>query len=252
MKRTLTTLLCLLLIVGTMRAEDTIVMDTVLWSQLGKSGMKELRERIKQAQDRMKRVEESLRNHSYNFSDSTRKSMEEWDWKFRSLPKGWRDEYGTIDLPKDQKPLIDLSNIKGHWGFEDYYFSGDILHAQARRGGDFYISGWNIRPLLHRLSGLLVLKSKKKSAEKIIFTRGTQLRNDKRFQPIIRDRGTTIYGHKTKDNQLDEVIILQSRAQSPNSEYTYIVQIMGRLRPDDLISYTQMREPVPKAIQSKQ
>ena len=252
MKRTLTTLLCLLLIVGTMRAEDTIVMDTILWNQLGKSGMKELQKRIKQARERMKIAEEMIRKHDFIFPDSIPHNKEGWNLKLRSLPKGWLDEYGTIDLPKDQKPLIDLSNIKGHWGFEDYYFSGDILYAQARRGGDFYISGWNIRHLLPRLSGLLVLKSKKKSAEKIILTRGTQLRNDRRFQPIIRDHGITIYGHKTKNDQLDEVIILQSRAQSPNSEYTYIVQMMGRLRPDDLISYTQMREPVPKAIQSKQ
>lgn len=252
MKRTLTTLLALLLIVGTMRAEDTIVMDTILWNQLGKSGTKELQERIKRAQERMKIAEEMIRKHSHNFSDSIPHSKQDWDRKLRSLPKGWLDEYESIDLPKDQKPLIDLSNIKGRWGFEDYYFSGDIMHAQFRRQGDFYIGGWNIRPLLPYLSGLLVLKSKKKAAEKIIFTRGTQLRNDKRFQPIVRHRGITIYGHHTDNELLDEVIILQSRAQSPDSEYTYIVQMMGRLRPDDLVSYTQILEPLPKNLRVKQ
>ena len=196
MKKTILCLMALLLFVGTTRADEyvteehTIVVDgdTIYWNQDGKFDSKQIKERMKKAEEAVRKAEERM-----------------------SLPDEWSWGHEKIDLPKDQKPLIDLSNIKGRWGFEDYYFSGDILHAQARRGGNFYISGWNISSLLPRLSGLLVLKSKKEAAEKIIFSRGTQLRNDERFKLIVRDRDISIYGHRTKDDQFDEVIILMSR-----------------------------------------
>lgn len=197
-----------------------IAKDTIYYSQDKHFDMKRFDEAMRDAEERMKQA------------------------------KGWLYEYEGIELPRNQKPLIDLSNIKGRWGFEDYYFSGDILHAQARRG-DFYINGWNIRPLLPRLSGLLVLKSKKKAAEKILFSRETQLRNDKRFQPIVRDRGITIYGHYTKDNLLDEVIILLPKDQSPREEHVCVVQMMGLLRPDALAAYRQLGEPGPKSKAAK-
>lgn len=257
MKKTITTLLCLLLIVGTTRAEDIIAMDTILWNLDGKVDSKQIQERMKKAEEAMRKAEEAMKKaqerlgkHGQSLGDSIPWS-EGWSAQLRSLPKGWLGEYGHIDLPKDQKPLIDLSNIKGRWGFEDYYFSGDILHAQYRRNGSFYIGGWNITRLLPRLNGLLVLKSKKKAAEKIIFTRGTQLRNDERFQHIVRERGITIYGNKTKEGLLDEVIILMSKEDSSNG-YAYIVQMMGLLRPDDLTSYAQICAHSPKAIQVKQ
>ena len=256
MKKTILCLMALLLFVGTTRAEDIIVTDTILWNLDGKVDSKQIQERMKRAEEAMRKAEEAMKKaqerlgkHGQSLTDSIPWS-EGWSAQLRSLPKGWLGEYGHVDLPKDQKPLIDLSNIKGRWGFEDYYFSGDILHAQNRRGGDFYISGWNIRPLLHRLSGLLVLKSKKEAAEKIIFSRGTQLRNDERFKLIVRDRDITVYGHQTKDDQFDEVIILISREQSPN-KCAYIVQMMGLLRPDNLTSYAQLRNPAPNSAKKK-
>ena len=257
MKKTITTLLCLLLVATAMSAEDIIVMDTTYWHFDGKVDSKQIKERMEKAEESMRKAEEAMKKaqerlgkHGQSLSDSIPWS-EDWSAQLRSLPKGWLGEYGHVDLPKDQRPLIDLSNIKGRWGFEDYYFSGDILHAQHRRGGAFYISGWNIRPLLHRLSGLLVLKSKKEAAEKIIFSRGTQLRNDERFKLIVRDRDISIYGHRTKDDQFDEVIILMSREQSPN-KCAYIVQMMGLLRPDNLTSYAQLRNPAPNSAKKKE
>ncbi|MBQ8050302.1 MAG: hypothetical protein IJ197_01830 [Bacteroidaceae bacterium] len=286
MKRTLITILALLLtIVGT-KAEESgdslkdekkdahiiykiekrksdgstiIAKDTIYYSQdknFSKKkfdeAMREAEKRMKQADKQIKEAEKRLEKYRLDTArwkgiapDSFLRTKEYWDRRLRDLPKRWLDEYEGIDLPKDQRPLIDLSNIKGRWGFEDYYFSGDILHAQARRG-DFCINGWNIRSLLPRLSGLLVLKSKKKAAEKIIFSRETQLRNDKRFQPIVRDRGITIYGHQTKDNLLDEVVILLPKDQSPQKEHVCIIQMMGLLRSEDLTAYRQLRAPSPK------
>ncbi len=287
MKRTLITLLALLLTVVGTRAEECgdsltdvkkdahiiykiekrksdgstiIAKDTIFYSQdknfdmkKFNKAMRDAEERMKQANKQIKEAEKQLEKYRldtlqwrhYDFPDSLPHSTEGWQERIFKLPKGWLDEYETIDLPKSQKPLIDLSNIKGRWGFEDYYFSGDILHAQARRG-DFYINGWNIRPLLPRLSGLLVLKSKKKAAEKVISSRETQLQNDKRFQPVIRDRGITIYGHRAKDNLFDEVIILLPKDQSPQGEHVCIVQMMGLLRPEDLTAYRHLREASPR------
>ena len=96
-----------------------------------------------------------------------------------------------------------------------------------------------------------MLKSKKKAAEKIIFSRETQLRNDRRFQPIVCDRGITIYGHRNGESLLDEVVILQSKEQSPKSEHVCIVQMMGLLRPEDLVAYRQLGEPSPKSKDGK-
>lgn len=168
-----------------------------------------------------------------------------------SPPEGWPWENLGDDLPQDPSPLIDLSNIKGRWGFEDYYFSGDILHAQARRNGDFYIGGWNIRPLLPRLSGLLVLKSSKKAADKIAFSRATQLRNDSRFHPIVHYKEFTIYAHRTPDGLFDEVILIHASPDSPTGSHVVIIQMMGRLRPDDLASYPKLTAPGPKASKGK-
>ena len=257
--------MALLLFVGTTRADEyvteshTIVVDgdTIYRNQDQKFDSKQIKERMKRAEEairkakeRIKDTEERLGKHDFGNIDSILVIRDGKNIQYRSLPDEWPWNHENIDLPKDQKPLIDLSNIKGRWGFEDYYFSGDILHAQARRNGDFYISGWNISPLLPRLSGLLILKSEKKAAEKIIFSRGTQLRNDERFQPIVRDRDISIYGHRTKDDQFGEVIILMSREQSPN-KYAYIVQMMGRLRPDDLASYKQLTVPGPNNNKKK-
>ena len=222
-----------------------IAKDTIYYSQDKDFDMKTFDEALRKAKERIKDAQERMGKYDFDNIDSILVSRDGKIIQYRSLPDEWPWGHEKIDLPKDQKPLIDLSNIKGRWGFEDYYFSGDILHAQARRG-DFYINGWNIRPLLPRLNGLLVLKSKKKAAEKIIFSRETQLRNDKRFQPIVRDRGITIYGHHTKDGLLDEVIILQPKDQSPKNEYVCIVQMMGLLRPEDLTAYRQLKEPSPK------
>lgn len=260
MKKTLTTLLTLLLIVGTTRADKyvteshTIVVngDTIYKNQDSKFDSKQIKERmekaeeaIRKAKERIKDTEERLGKYDFGNIDSILVSRDGKIIQYRSLPDEWSWGQEKIDLPKDQKPIIDLSNIKGRWGFEDYYFSGDILHAQHRRGGAFYIGGWYIRHLLPRLNGLLVLKSKKKAAEKIIFTRGTQLRNDSRFQPIVRERDITIYGHRTKDDLLDEVIILYARDKASDNEYSYIIQMMGLLRPDDLTAYQQLRKPTP-------
>lgn len=260
MKKTLTTLLTLLLIVGTTRAEDyitdsqAIVMnaDSILRHYDGKLDSKQMKERMERVEEALRKAKESMKDAKerlgkYDFGniDSILVSRDGKIIQYRSLPDEWSWGHEKIDLPKDQKPIIDLSNIKGRWGFEDYYFSGDILHAQHRRGGAFYLSGWYIRHLLPRLNGLLVLKSKKKVAEKIIFTRGTQLRNDSRFQPIVRERDITIYGHRTKDDLLDEVIILYARDKASDNEYSYIIQMMGLLRPDDLTAYQQLRKPAP-------
>lgn len=231
-----------------------IAKDTIYYSQDKHFDMKRFDEAMRDAEERMKQADKRIKEAEKRLEkyrlDTLPHSAEEWQKRILKLPKGWLYEYEGIELPRDQKPLIDLSNIKGRWGFEDYYFSGDILHAQARRG-DFYINGWNIRPLLPRLSGLLVLKSKKKAAEKILFSRETQLRNDKRFQPIVRDRGITIYGHYTKDNLLDEVIILLPKDQSPREEHVCVVQMMGLLRPDALAAYRQLGEPGPKSKAAK-
>ena len=266
MKKTILCLMALLLFVGTTRADEyvteehTIVVngDTIYWNQDSKFDSKQIKERMKKAEEAVRKAEERIKDAQerlgkYDFSniDSILVGRDGKIIQYRSLPDEWSWGHEKIDLPKDQKPLIDLSNIKGRWGFEDYYFSGDILHAQNRRGGDFYISGWNIRPLLHRLSGLLVLKSKKEVAEKIIFSRGTQLRNNKDFKLLVRDRDISVYGHPTKDDQFDEVIILMSREQSPN-KCAYIVQMMGLLRPDNLTSYAQLRNPAPNSAKKKQ
>ncbi|MBQ8969047.1 MAG: hypothetical protein IJ064_04870 [Bacteroidaceae bacterium] len=266
MKQTLITLLALLLTVVGTKAEVSEIDDSLL--------IKRRQEHVRRLAEHSRKLLEharELQKKSQYWGDSIRERFNQmpsdtarwrqddyfvfpsdsslWGYTPHNKPYqefgAWPWEGFDVEAPVAQPPLIDLSNIKGHWGFEDYYFSGDILHAQARRG-DFYINGWNIRPLLKRLSGLLVLKSKKKAAEKIIFSRETQLRNDKRFQPIVRDRGITIYGHHTKDNLLDEVIILLPKDQSPQSEHVCIIQMMGLLRSEDLTTYRQLREPSPK------
>lgn len=266
MKTTILSLMALLLFVGTTRADEyvteshTIVVDgdTIYWNQDSKFDSKQIKERMKRAEEAIRKAEERIKDATEKFEKRERRRIDsilvKRDGKiiqYRSFPDEWSWGHEKIDLPKDQKPLIDLSNIKGRWGFEDYYFSGDILHAHDRRGGDFYIGGWSIRNMLPRLNGLLVLKSEKKAAEKIIFSRGTQLRNDERFQPIVRERDISIYGHRTKDDQFDEVIILMSKEHSLNG-HAYIVQMMGLLRPDNLTSYTQLRNPNPSSAQKKQ
>ena len=168
MKKAITTLLLSLLTVGTMGTEDTIVMDTIIMSKEWTpevqrrvdEAMKKAEESLKRAEEKIRRAEEDMKKRGLGLGDTTTYSFR-WDGKHFGLMKGFPGEEEAIDLPKDQKPLIDLSNMKGQSGIEDYYFSGELLHAQARRKGDFYLGGWNIRPLLHRLSGLLILKTKK-------------------------------------------------------------------------------------------
>ena len=245
MKKTITTLLVMLLIVPMMRADDTIIMDTLSWSELSPEVQKRVNEAMKQAEERLKKAEESLRKaekslskHGHGKGDTTIYSYK-WYGKLHDLPKGFLGEDETIDLPKDQKPLIDLSAMKGQNGIEDYYFSGDILHAQARRKGDFFLGGWNILPLLHRLSGLLILKSKKKAGEKQVQALEERIRKDARFQPIVHHKGITIYGHRNAEDLMDEVILLHVPSSSTDSRII-IVQMMGLLRPDDLMSYAQL------------
>ena len=256
MKKTITALLALLLIAPMMRADDTIIMDTLTWSELSPDVQKRINEAMKKAEAKLKNAEESIakaekiiKKRDIGQGDTTIYSYK-WYGKLSDLPKGFLGEEETIDLPKDQKPLIDLSNMKGQSGIEDYYFSGELLHAQARRKGDFYLGGWNIRPLLHRLSGLLILKTKKKASEKTTLSRRTQLRNDKRFQPIVHDKGITIYGHRTKDDLLDEVILLHVPSSSTDSRIV-IVQMMGLLRTDELMSYARLCEPAPVTKKAK-
>ena len=156
--------MAMLLFVGTTRADEyvtdshTIVVDgdTIYWNQDGKFDSKQIKERMKKAEERIKDAQERLGKYDFGSIDSILVGRDGKIIQYRSLPDEWTWGHEKIDLPKDQKPLIDLSNIKGRWGFDDYYFSGDILHAQHRRGGAFYISGWNISSLLPRLSGLLV------------------------------------------------------------------------------------------------
>jgi len=251
MKKAITTLLLSLLAVATMSAEETMVRDTIIMSKEWSAdvqkrvdeAMKKAEESLKHAEEKIRRAEEDMKKRGLGLGDTTTYSFR-WDGKHFGLMKGFPGEEEAIDLPKDQKPLIDLSNMKGQSGIEDYYFSGELLHAQARRKGDFYLGGWNIRPLLHRLSGLLILKTKKKASEKTTLSRRTQLRNDKRFKPIVHDKGITIYGHRTKDDLLDEVILLHVPSSSTDSRIV-IVQMMGLLRTDDLMSYARLCEPAP-------
>ena len=248
----------MLSIAGTMNGEDSIVTDTIImspdWTENTQKrvsdAMKMAEERLKQAKEQIQKADERLKKHGYSMPDSLLQNKD-WSAQLRKLPKGWSWNDETIDLPKVPHPLIDLSNIKGRWGFEDYYFSGDILHAQFRRNGDLYVGGWNIRSLLPRLSGLLVLKSKKKAADKIAFSRGTQLRNDSRFRPIVHYKDITIYAHRTPDNLLDEVILLHASPDSPTGSRVVIVQMMGRLRPDDLTGFQQLTAPGPKTSKRK-
>lgn len=167
-----------------------------------------------------------------------------------SFSKEWFNGEEPVDMPSSQQPLVDFNALKGESDIENFYFSGDLLRVHARKKGDFYLGGWNIRRLLPRLNGLLVLRSKKNSPVKKLSKYQTQLENSKEFETIVRHESINIYGHRTQNGRWDEVILFH-RPDSKHETRIVLVQFLGRLRTDDITAYATLRSPAPKGTKTK-
>lgn len=148
---------------------------------------------------------------------------------------------------KAPRPVYSLDGYVNNPNIKYLYFSGDLLNQIHKKQTPFCIGTWDVRDMLPKLTGLLVMGTTKKSAIKQMQRDIDAIDASKKFETLAHTESLRIYGHHRtawNDSYYDEVVVFTEM----DGKQT-IIQLFGVIRAvglKDLISTSYIAKDTKK------